>query len=66
MLSSVSISFVVAAVLALVVTEILRSVVHARRKRADGLGGTQDIAMWGTLICAAFLIAALLFAVAAW
>jgi hypothetical protein len=31
-------------------TEIVRSVVHRRRERRDGLGGTQDIAMWGTLI----------------
>jgi hypothetical protein len=31
-------------------TEILRSVIHRRRERRDGLGGTQDIAMWGTFI----------------
>jgi hypothetical protein len=31
-----------------VVIEILRSIVHARREKRDGLGGTQDIAMWGS------------------
>lgn len=31
-----------------VVIEVARSIVHARRERRDGLGGTQDIAMWGT------------------
>ena len=33
---------------------ILRSVVHRRRHRRDGLGGTQDIAMWGTFTMLAF------------
>ena len=41
---------VTCAVLSAVLTEVLRSVVHARRKSKDGLGGTQDIAMWGTLL----------------
>jgi hypothetical protein len=44
-----AIVFSVAFVLAPVVIEILRSVVHERRERVNGLGGTQDIAMWGTL-----------------
>lgn len=35
---------------AMIGTEVVRSVVHRRRERRDGLGGTQDIAMWGTLI----------------
>jgi hypothetical protein len=35
----------------MVLTEVLRSVIHARRKSQDGLGGTQDIAMWGMIIC---------------
>jgi hypothetical protein len=39
-------------------TEIFRSVVHRRRERLDGLGGTQDIAIWGTLIGWACFIAA--------
>jgi hypothetical protein len=41
---------VVAAILELIAVEILRSVIHRRRERRDGIGGTQDIAMWGTLI----------------
>jgi hypothetical protein len=32
-----------------VVIDVLRSVIHDRRERRHGLGGTQDIAMWGTL-----------------
>jgi hypothetical protein len=42
----------------MVLTEILRSVIHSRRKSRDGLGGTQDIAMWGTIICGILLIIA--------
>lgn len=33
-----------------VVIEVVRSVVHTRRERREGIGGTQDIAMWGTFI----------------
>jgi len=32
------------------VTGILRRIVHDRRERTQGIGGTQDIAMWGTLV----------------
>ena len=39
-------------------TEIVRSVVHRRRERRDGLGGTQDIAMWGTFIGLACFVGA--------
>ena len=39
-------------------TEILRSVVHRRRERLQGIGGTQDIAMWGTFIGFALFIGA--------
>src|SRR5262249_60277886 len=50
-----------------IITDLLRAVVHRRRERADGLGGTQDIALWGTmagglcllgfLICLGFYLA---------
>lgn len=43
----------------LIVTEVLRSVVHGIRQRRDGYGGTQDIAMWGTFVAWFFLIAAI-------
>jgi hypothetical protein len=36
----------------------LRAVIHRRRKRRDGLGGTQDIAMWGALAMGACLLGA--------
>jgi hypothetical protein len=39
-------------------TEILRSIVHRRRERLYGIGGTQDIAMWGTFIGLACFIGA--------
>jgi hypothetical protein len=42
--------FALACVAAPIVTEVVRSVVHRRREQRDGLGGTQDIAMWGTLV----------------
>lgn len=31
-------------------TEMVRSAVHRHRERRYGLGGTQDIALWGTLV----------------
>jgi hypothetical protein len=40
------------------IMEVARSVVHRRRERRDGLGGTQDIFMWGTLAIFAGLLAA--------
>ena len=42
----------------MILTEVLRSVIHSRRKSKDGLGGTQDIATWGTIICGELLIIA--------
>ncbi|QDT59437.1 hypothetical protein SV7mr_19440 [Stieleria bergensis] len=49
---------VFAAISVMILTEVLRSVIHARRKSKDGLGGTPDIAMWGSLICIGLMIAA--------
>ena len=43
-------SFVALVILSPIVTEILRSIVHRRRERREGIGGTQDIAMWGTFV----------------
>jgi hypothetical protein len=42
--------FVVLGVASVVATEITRSVVHKRRERIEGIGGTQDIAIWGMLV----------------
>jgi hypothetical protein len=40
--------------------EVLRRIVHNRRERREGIGGTQDIAMWGTFsVFGCFLLAAL-------
>jgi hypothetical protein len=43
-------AFVVAGIAALIGTEVVRSIVHRYRERTRGIGGTQDIAIWGTLI----------------
>ena len=42
--------FALAALATPIVIEVVRSVVHRRRAQRDGLGGTQDIAMSGTLV----------------
>lgn len=42
----------------LYVTGRIRMKVHARRERRDGIAGTQDIAMWGTLVLFLLLVAA--------
>ncbi|NJR32799.1 MAG: hypothetical protein HC778_08355 [Chamaesiphon sp. CSU_1_12] len=39
-------------------TEIVRGVVHRRRERLHGIGGTQDIAMWGTFLTLACFVGA--------
>ena len=36
---------------------ILRNIVDRRRLQREGLGGTQDIAMWGTLVMFVWLLA---------
>lgn len=52
--------FVVAAGVDLIGLEIVRSVVDRRRKERDGMGGTQDIAIWGVMIGWLLIIAALI------
>ncbi|MFG0295455.1 MAG: hypothetical protein ACF8PG_06065 [Maioricimonas sp. JB045] len=50
----------------MVVTEILRSIVDRRRRERDGIGGTQDIALWGTLLSWLCLITAAGWSAVAW
>jgi hypothetical protein len=50
MWKTATVFFVVLGILSLVVTEVLRSIVDRKRRDRDGLGGTQDIAIFGTLI----------------
>lgn len=50
MTGKLSIILIAMGVATMIGTEIVRSVVHRRRERRDGLCGTQDIAMWGTFI----------------
>jgi hypothetical protein len=51
---------VLAAILEMIAIEVVRSIIHRRRERHDGLRGTQYIAMWGSLIGGLLLIAALI------
>ena len=57
---AITVVLVVSAILEVIGFELVRSIVHQRRKHGDGLGGTQDIAMWGTLIGWVLIIAALI------
>ncbi len=63
-LAGASIAFVALALVTLIGMEVIRSVVDARRKQATGVGGTQDIAMWGITMAGVFLFAAIVLAVA--
>jgi hypothetical protein len=49
MTGKASIILIAMGVATMIGTEIVRSVVHRRRERRDGLGGTQDIAIWGDI-----------------
>ena len=50
-------AFLAGVIVTFLITEVLRAVIHLRRKRRDGLGGTQDVAMWGALAMFGFLLA---------
>ena len=51
-------AFLAGVIVSYLVTEVLRAVIHRRRKRRDGLGGTQDIARWGALAMGVCLLGA--------
>jgi hypothetical protein len=51
--------FVVLGILSLIVTEFLRSVVGRKRLERDGLGGTQDIAIGGIVVCGLCFVGAI-------
>lgn len=55
---AITVFFVVAAGVDMIGLEIVRSIVDRRQKERDGLGGTQDIAIWGVLIGYVFIVAA--------
>ena len=59
-LKIVAIALTVAFATSPIVIEVTRSIVHARRVRTRGIGGTGDIAMLGTLVaigCAVLSVA---------
>jgi hypothetical protein len=58
MTGKASIVLIAMGVATMIGTEIVRSVVHRRRERRDGIGGTQDIALWGTFIGLACFVGA--------
>ena len=57
MWKAATVFFALALIATLIGIEVVRSIVHARRERRTGIGGTQDIAMWGTMIGLALLVA---------
>lgn len=46
------------AIAVLIGTEFLRTLVHRRREYQTGIGGTQDVAMFGVVITVSLLILA--------
>jgi hypothetical protein len=60
MWQNATIFFVVLGILSLIVTEILRSVVDRKRLERDGLGGTQDIAIGGMIVCGLCFVGAII------
>ena len=54
--------FTACTIATLIATEVARSLIHRRRERRDGIGGTQDVAMIGVGVaglCAAGAIGCL-------
>ncbi len=60
MWGTAAVVLVIAAILELIAVEVLRSVIHRRRERRDGIGSTQDIAMWGMFVGWAIIIGAVI------
>lgn len=53
---TISNSAIVIAFIVMIGMEVLRPIVHKHRERKYGLGGTQDIAMYGAFLAWAVLI----------
>ena len=45
-----AIVFAIGWLASIVAIEVLRPIFHRRRERLYGIGGTQDIVMWGSLV----------------
>lgn len=56
MWKELTIAFAIAHIASLVATEILRELVDRGRVRRTGVGGTQDIAIWGTAVAGLCMI----------
>jgi hypothetical protein len=50
--------FTACTIATLIATEVARSIIHRRRERRDGIGGTQDVAMIGVGVAGLCAIAA--------
>ena len=49
--------FTACTIATLIATEVARSLIHRRRERRDGMGGTQDVAMIGVGVAVVFAAA---------
>ena len=63
---ALTLGFGVGVILCPIVMEVLRAVMHRRRQRRNGLGGTQDIAMWGTFAGLACVLGAIVSGIGWW
>jgi hypothetical protein len=57
---------IVAFFVVMIAIEVVRSVVHRYRKKRYGIGRTQDIAMWGTLLACLLLVLGAVSGVLCW
>ncbi len=57
---------IVAFIAVMIGIEIVRSIVHRLRVKRYGIGGTQDIAMWGTLLACLLLFLGAVSGVLCW
>jgi hypothetical protein len=53
----------IAALLTMPITEMARSIIHKRRERIQGIGGTQDIFMIGVLVFFVLTVATIVTAI---
>jgi hypothetical protein len=56
MWETATMSFAFAGIASIAITEVLRGIVRRRRLQRQGIGDTQDVALWGTVataICSA-------------
>jgi uncharacterized membrane protein len=60
MWKTLALTFLFASVVTPVIVDVLRSVVHRKRKNLNSIGATQDISMWGSFIGIVFVLGTVL------